>query len=115
MKEFKKFLKISKILILVAWFFSVIFLTIGLILYFYGEPIVISKTASTFSFLLITFIGCFVTMTPIFFFSVFGEVWLNGIESLEEERFKLEEEIDKYIGERKKLQKWLQKQIEKDQ
>lgn len=54
-------------------------------------------------------------MTPIFFFSVFGEVWLNGIESLEEERFKLEEEIDKYIGERKKLQKWLQKQIEKDQ
>lgn len=113
MKQFRTFVKLFKILTLIGWFFSVLFLTIAMMLYFGGTPAT-PQSITMIGFLSILFLGCLTAMTPIFFITIFGKSWINGRESLEKERLKMIEESDKYIEARMNVNKWLEMQMKKD-
>ena len=113
MENFKKIIKVFKVLIMIGWFFSVLFLAIALMMYFGGSPVT-EQAISMVGFLSVVFLASLTMMTPLFFYAVFGKVWYKGIVELEKERLKMIDEQDKYINSRIKVNNWLEKQIKKD-
>ncbi|MFW6225472.1 MAG: hypothetical protein ACOC3V_00770 [bacterium] len=113
MKQFKNFVKIVKILIMVGWFFSAMLMTMGLTFNYSGVEMNDSGQ-SMIGLLTVIFGGAFTLMTPFFFYAIFGKVWMNGIESLEKERQKMIEESDKYTESTKNINRWLEIQMKKD-